>query len=94
MVTEYNVFIGLLGIWVVRRKGEYMENKNKIEIIQTGITAAKILLNGQDISDMVSGYTITHNANCVAKLELIVSKLFTDIVVDETCKVTIRQDGD
>ena len=71
-----------------------MENKNKIEIIQTGITAAKILLNGQDISDMVSGYTITHNANCVAKLELIVSKLFTDIVVDETCKVTIRQDGD
>ena len=44
-----------------------MESKGKIEIIQTGITTAKILLNGQDISGMVSGYTITHEANRVAK---------------------------
>ena len=71
-----------------------MESKGKIEIIQTGITAAKILFNGQDISGMVSGYTITHKANSLAKLELIVSMPFTDIVVDEICEVTIRQDGD
>ena len=70
-----------------------MESKGKIEIIQTGITTAKILLNGQDISGMVSEYTITHKANSVAKLELIASKPFTDIVVDEICEVTIRQDG-
>ena len=71
-----------------------MESKGKIEIIQTGITTAKVLLNGQDISGMVSGYTITHEANSVAKLELIAGKPFTDIVVDEICEVTIRQDGD
>ena len=71
-----------------------MESKGKIEIIQTGITTAKILLNGQDISGMVSGYTITHEANSVAKLELIVSKPFTDIVVDEICEVTIRHEED
>lgn len=71
-----------------------MESKGKIEIIQTGITTAKVFLNGQDISGMVSEYTITHKANNVAKLELIVAKPFTDIVVDEICEVTIRQDGD
>ena len=71
-----------------------MESKDKIEIIQTGITTAKILLNGQYISGVVSEYTITHKANSVAKLELIASKPFTDIVVDEICEVTIRQDGD
>ena len=71
-----------------------MESKDKIEIIQTGITTAKILLNGQDISGVVSEYTITHKANSVAKLELIASKPFTDIVVDEICEVTIRQEGD
>ena len=71
-----------------------MESKGKIEIIQTGAITAKILLNGQDISGMVSEYTITHKANSVAKLELIASKPFTDIVVDEICEVTIRQDGD
>lgn len=71
-----------------------MESKGKIEIIQTGITTAKVFLNGQDISSVVSGYTITHEANSVAKLELIASKPFTDIVVDEICEVTIRQDGD
>ena len=71
-----------------------MESKGKIEIIQTGAITAKILLNGQDISGMVSGYTITHEANEVAKLELIAIKPFTDIVVDEICEVTIRQDGD
>lgn len=68
-----------------------MESKGKIEIIQTGITTAKVLLNGQDISGIVSGYTITHEANRVAKLELIAGKPFTDIVVDEICEVTIRQ---
>ena len=71
-----------------------MKNKGKIEIIQTGTTTAKVFLNGQDISGMVSGYTITHEANKVAKLELIAVKPFTDIAVDEICEVTIRQDGD
>lgn len=71
-----------------------MKSKGKIEIIQTGITTAKILLNGQDISGMVSEFTLTHSGGSVPKLELIVSKLFTDIVVDEICEVTIRQDGD
>lgn len=71
-----------------------MESKGKIEIIQTGAITAKILLNGQDISGMVSEYTITHKANSVAKLELIAIKPFTDIAVDEICEVTIRQDGD
>lgn len=71
-----------------------MESKGKIEIIQTGITTAKILLNGQDISGMVSGYTITHEANKVAKLELIMGKPFTDVTVDEICEVTIRHEGD
>ena len=71
-----------------------MESKGKIEIIQTGITTAKILLNGQDISGMVSGYTITHEANKVAKLELIAVKPFTDVTVDEICEVTIRHEGD
>ena len=70
-----------------------MESKGKIEIIQTGAITAKILLNGQDISGIVSEYTITHKANSVAKLELIASKPFTDIVIDEICEVTIRQEG-
>lgn len=68
-----------------------MESKGKIEIIQTGAITAKVLLNGQDISGMVSGYTITHEANHIAKLELIAVKPCTDIVVDEICEVTIRQ---
>lgn len=68
-----------------------MESKGKIEIIYTGITTAKVFFNGQDISSLVSEYTITHKANSVAKLELIAVKPFTDIVVDEICEVTIRQ---
>lgn len=71
-----------------------MESKGKIEIIQTGAITAKILLNGQDISGMVSGYTITHSGGSVPKLELIVGKPFADFVVNEICEVTIRQDGD
>lgn len=71
-----------------------MKSKGKIEIIQTGATTAKVILNGQDISGMVSSYTITHEANSVAKLELIAIQPFTDIVVDEICEVTVRQEGD
>ena len=67
-----------------------MESKGKIEIIQTGIITAKVFLNGQDISNVVSGYTITHEANKVAKLELIMGKPFTDVTVDEICEVSIR----
>lgn len=71
-----------------------MESKDKIEIIQTGVTTAKVFLNGQDISGVVSGYTITHEANKVAKLELIMGKPFTDVTVDEICEVTIRHEED
>lgn len=71
-----------------------MESKGTIEIIQTGATTAKVIVNGRDISDMVSSYTIKHNANDVARLELIMSKPFVDVQVEEICKVTIRQEGD
>lgn len=67
-----------------------MESKGKIEIIQTGITTAKILLNGQDISGMVSEYTLTHRGGNVPKLELIVDKHFTAVKVDEICEVSFR----
>ena len=43
---------------------------------------------------MVSSYTITHNANDVARLELLMSKPFVDVQVEEICKVTIRQEGE
>jgi len=66
------------------------ESKGKIEIIQTGATTAKVILNGQDISNVVTSYTITHEANHIAKLELIVGKNFTGIKLDETCEVSIR----
>ena len=65
-----------------------MASKGTIEIIQTGATTAK------DISGMVSSYTITHNANDVARLELIMSKPFVDVQVEEICKVTIRQEDE
>lgn len=71
-----------------------MKSKGTIEIIQTGATTAKVIVNGRDISDMVSSYTIKHNANDVARLELIMSKPFVDVQVEEICKVTIRQEGD
>mgnify|MGYP006967437479 CR=1 FL=1 len=45
-----------------------MESKGTIEIIQTGATTAKVIVNGRDISGMVSSYTINHNANDVARL--------------------------
>lgn len=71
-----------------------MKSKGTIEIIQTGATTAKVIVNGRDISDMVSSYTIKHNANDVARLELLMSKPFVDVQVEEICKVTIRQEGD
>ena len=71
-----------------------MKSKGTIEIIQTGATTAKVIVNGRDISDMVSSYTITHNANDVARLELLMSKPFVDVQVEEICKVTIRQEGE
>ena len=71
-----------------------MKSKGTIEIIQTGATTAKVIVNGRDISDMVSSYTITHNANDVARLTLLMSKPFVDVQVEEICKVTIRQDGE
>lgn len=69
-----------------------MKSKGTIEIIQTGATTAKVIVNGRDISGMVSSYTINHNANDVARLELIMSKPFVDVQVEEICKVTIRQE--
>lgn len=71
-----------------------MESKGTIEIIQTGATTAKVIVNGRDISGMVSSYTIKHNANDVARLELLMSKPFVDVQVEEICKVTIRQEGE
>ena len=93
MVTENKVVIGLLGIWVVRGKGEYMENKDKIEIIYTGPATAKVFLNGQELH-CVTGYRIEHEANSIAKLELIVGKGFNEVELTENCEVTIRQEGD
>ena len=71
-----------------------MKSKGTIEIIQTGATTAKVIVNGRDISGMVSNYTIKHNANDVARLELIMSKPFVDVQVEEICKVTIRQEDE
>lgn len=69
-----------------------MKSKGTIEIIQTGATTAKVIVNGRDISNMVSSYTIKHNANDVARLELLMSKPFVDVQVEEICNVTIRQE--
>jgi len=71
-----------------------VESKCKIEIIQTGITTSKVFLNGQDISNVVSEYTLTHRGGNVPKLELIVGKEFTNVMVDEICEVTVRQEVD
>ena len=70
-----------------------MENKDKIEIICTGPATAKVLLNGQELH-CVTGYRIEHEANSVARLELIVGKGFNEVKLTERCEVTIRQGGD
>lgn len=67
-----------------------MESKDKIEIIQTGATTAKILLNGQELH-CVTGYRIEHEANSIARLELIVGKGFNEVKLTENCEVTIRR---
>lgn len=66
-----------------------MENRSKIEIIQTGIGSAKVLVNGKELKP-VTGYKIEHNANSIARLELIMGKPLTDVTVDEICEVSIR----
>lgn len=70
-----------------------MESKGKIEIISTGPTSARVFLNGQELHG-VKGYRIEHEANSVARLELIFGKGFNEVKLTENCEVTIRQDGD
>ena len=70
-----------------------MENKDKIEIVSTGLTSAKVFLNGQELHK-VTGYRIEHIANSVARLELMFGKGFNEVKLTENCEVTIRQDGD
>lgn len=67
-----------------------MESKGKIEIIQTGPTTAKVLLNGQELH-CVTGYRIEHIANSIARLELMFGKGFNEVKLTENCEVTIRQ---
>ena len=70
-----------------------MESKGKIEIIQTGVGTAKVFVNGQELKH-VKGYTVEHNGNNIAKLELIMGKPFTDVTVDEICEVLIRYEDE
>lgn len=70
-----------------------MENKNKIEIVSTGPTTAKVFLDGQELHG-VTGYRIEHEANSVAKLELIFGKGLNEVKLSERCEVTIRQEGE
>lgn len=67
-----------------------MENKDKIEIVSTGLTSAKVFLNGQELH-CVTGYRIEHGANSIARLELIVGKEFNEVKLTENCEVTIRR---
>lgn len=78
------------------QRGINMESKGKIEIYQTSATTCKFLLNGQDISNIVSSYKIERKGNDVARvtIELLAGAPFTEIQADEICEVTIRQAGD
>lgn len=70
-----------------------MEKKDKIEIIGTGNSTAKVFLNGQELHH-VTWYKIEHNGGSIARLELIVSRGFNEISLTENCEVTIRQESD
>ena len=71
-----------------------MSYKGKIEIYQTSATTCKFLLNGQDISDIVSSYKIERKGNDIARvtIELLAGAPFTEIKADEegTCEIKVR----
>ena len=71
-----------------------MTFKGKIVIQQTSATTCKILLNGQDISDIVSSYKIERKGNDIARvtIELLAGAPFTEIQADEEgiCEIKVR----
>jgi len=71
-----------------------MDNRSKIEIIQTGTTTANVIINGKQLRG-VSGYTIEHTAGGMAKLEIIMGKPYSnEIQIDEICEVSIRYEDE
>ena len=71
-----------------------MSYKGKIEIYQTSATTCKFLLNGEDISNIVSSYKIERKGNDIARvtIQLIAGAPFTEIKADEegTCEIKVR----